>query len=71
MRTACLLLGAFVGSLLGGATADTFVHGHAQTVALDTVLLGAFPGAALASVFVWGLFGPQPARKARRKRLRL
>lgn len=55
MRTLCILVSALVGALLGGAAADLFLDTGAKFVSLETILVGAVPGALVATWLAWRL----------------
>ena len=59
MRTFFILASALVGSILGGAAADLLLDGGANTISLDNILLGALPGAALATWLAWKFSHPR------------
>ena len=66
MRIMFLLLAAFIGSLLGGGAVNLFVQAPPKGLALDVILLGAFPVALLTSGLAWKFSGSNTVRKKRR-----
>ena len=67
MRIVLLLLAAFIGSILGGATVDLFIHGQTKGIPLEMILVGAFPVALLTSSLAWTLSARKALHKKGRK----